>query len=468
MACPIRRHARARPQTRALIGPTSSWTYEEFDAAIASTQAQLAGKGVAPGARVALVPSRSVSTVLVLWALWRIGAVAVPLSSRWPSATRKKASDRVDCDLFIEAPSRLLDSVPEKIEGPSQGDPKDAPESHPTDRDATIVFTSGSTGPPKAVLHSWSNHLYSAKGSNANLPLRPGDRWLLSLPVYHVGGLAILVRCALAGAAVILPDTERSLQWTLKHRCVTHLSCVATQLRRLMAASEGPPDGLRGLLLGGGPLPNGLVARANGHGWPVLTSYGCTEMASQVTTTAAGAPPSELRTAGRRLPHRNVCIGTDGEILVKGPTLCSGYVEGRELRDPRNSDGWFPTGDRGRLDARGNLHVLGRMDNMFVSGGENIQPEEIEHCLEGLDGVERAVVVPVSDEEYGRRPVAFVRGERAKDGLALQDALARALPAFKIPDEFYPLPAGGQAGGLQGFRSELRERAEDESTDLPL
>jgi O-succinylbenzoic acid--CoA ligase len=308
------------------------------------------------------------------------------------------------------------------------------------------------------VLHTWANHLYSAKGSNANLPLCPGDRWLLSLPLYHVGGIAILVRCALAGAAVALPDRDAALAATLKATGATHLSLVATQLRRLLHARQDVPPRVRGLLLGGGPLPSDLLRRGHDHGWPLLTSYGSTEMASQITTTAPGASLHDLQTAGRCLPHRRLRVGPEGQIFVAGRTLCRGLVEEGQVRDPR-VDGWFPTGDVGRVDAQGRLHVLGRTDRQFISGGENIQPEEIEAALERIAGVERAVVVPVPDPEYGRRPVAFVQTETGSLPSGWRDTLAAVLPSFKIPEALHRLPPAAVEGQMKVDRALLRQNA---------
>jgi O-succinylbenzoic acid--CoA ligase len=412
---------------------------------------------------VALVPERRPGPVRLLWALWQIGAVAVPLSARLPRSVQQEQAARVGCrgavrrdgaDEFIVEEGREVTRASVVAESVPKGGPPAREE-----REATIVFTSGSTGEPKAALHTWANHLYSAKGANANLPLRRGDRWLLSLPLYHVGGLAILVRCALRGAAVVLPDPAADLATALSATRATHVSCVATQLRRLLDAREEPPPSLRAALLGGGPLPAPLLDRAAATGWPVLTSYGCTEMASQVTTTAPGASRSAHETAGARLPHRRLRIGPDGQILVAGRTLFRGYVTEDGLDDPRTDEGWYPTGDRGRLDAQGHLHVLGRIDRMFVSGGENIQPEEIETALERLPGVERAAVVPVSSAEYGRRPVAFVRTAGRLDASRLQDRLRDRLPRFKVPDAIYPFPDAALDGGLKVDRDGLQQWA---------
>ena len=467
--CPVHRHAQARPRALALWTPERRWTYAELDASVAATCVRLKDAGLPEESRVALRLHRGPDLVILLWALWRTGRVAMPLSTRLPAPKARRTAQRMGAKLLVTRDSALLDGesdpeacTPDRIvEREGGGDP--TPGVRPIHRRASLIFTSGSTGTPSAVLHSWANHLYSAKGSNANLPLRAGDRWLLSLPLYHVGGLAILVRCALAGAAVAIPDRDASLSAALGTTDATHLSLVATQLRRLLDAQDGSlPPRVRGVLLGGGPLPETLLRRGHARGWPLHTSYGSTEMASQVTTTPPGAPLADLRTAGRCLPHRRLRIDDDGEILVAGPTLCRGIDEGEQVRDPR-VNGWFPTGDLGHLDAQGRLHVRGRTDRQFVSGGENIQPEEIEAALERIDGIERAVVVPVPDEEYGRRPVAFVRSTAGTVPDDWQASLATVLPRFKLPDAVHELPdaAVPTAVGMKVDRELLRRRARE-------
>ncbi|MFP4227795.1 MAG: o-succinylbenzoate--CoA ligase [Salinivenus sp.] len=467
MLSPLQRHARARPAAPALVGPDRDWSYADLCAAVEGAARRMRQAGIKEGDRVALRPTSPPEAVVLLWALWHAGAVAVPLSPREPVAAQQAQAEQVACRAILAGEAadasfndavRVL-TVPAILEGSPSAD-EELP-AWKRDRDATILFTSGSTGRPKAALHSWANHLYNAKGANANLPLRAGDRWLLSLPLYHVGGLAILVRCALAGAAVVVPGRDDSIATALVETRATHVSCVATQLRRVLATSPEPPPVLRAMLLGGGPVPAPLLDRAHAHGWPLLMSYGCTEMASQVTTTMPGASRSALRTAGSRLPHRRLRIGGDGQIRVAGRCLFRGYVEDGTIVDPRTDRGWYPTGDRGRIDARGRLHVLGRVDRMFISGGENIQPEEVETALEELSGVTRAVVVPVSSAEYGRRPVAFIERERSSGAEDVREGLRGRLPGFKIPDAVYPFPEDVQRREeMKIDREALRQWAE--------
>ena len=201
-------------------------------------------------------------------------------------------------------------------------------------------------------------------------------------------------------------------------------------------------------------MPEALVDEALSRNLPLHTSYGLTEMASQVTTTPPGASGKQLRTAGRALPHREVRVSGDGEILVRGRTLFAGYVQDKAVSPTLDAEGWFHTGDLGGFDEEGYLRVTGRLDNLFVSGGENIQPEEIEAALVRVAGVEEAVVVPVPDPEFGERPVAFVRSTGGVADAAR--ALEPLLPRFKIPKSFHSWEG---TGGMKPDRVALKERA---------
>lgn len=471
--------ARRHPEAAAIVtaphgesdAPPAVVTYRELDGATADAGSALLGSGLRPGDHVALRLPAEASYPILLMALVRAGLVAVPLSTRLPDAALPALLAQARCRRLIAHPPS-----PEEPAAPEPGvrrldpaellrpPPQVAPAALPGfdfARDATIVFTSGSTGRPKAALHSYASHWFSAAGSNRNIPLGPGDRWLLALPLWHVGGIAILFRAFLAGGAVALPAPGASIEQCLRELGVTHLSLVPTQLHRLLAEPAGPArlSRLKAALLGGSPMPPALVAEAVRRGVPLVTSYGLTEMSSQVTATAPGGPAAELRTSGRPLPYREIAVAPDGEILVRGATLFRGYLDGTRLDPARDAEGWFHTGDLGAIDAEGLLSVAGRKDAMFVSGGENIHPEQIEQELCRHPGIVEAVVVPVEDAEFGARPAAFVRGpgEAAPGGEELAAFLRASLPGFMVPRRYLRLPA--EAGGLKRNRRELAELA---------
>ncbi|MGI8649854.1 MAG: o-succinylbenzoate--CoA ligase [Rubrobacter sp.] len=446
IVCPVRAAALKNPESVAISSPGGRITFRELDREVSALARRIRGAGLR-GGRVGMYLEKSAGQTALILALVRSGSVAVPVSTRTPPAEVPEMLLRAGCRTLVTDDPQVKEAATDSdfdllgLAELSEETSGETAEDEPLivlDSPATIVFTSGSTGLPKAALHTFHNHHASAVGSARNIPLVQGDVWLHSLPLFHVGGLSILFRCALSGATVALSGAGETVGESIRRSGATHVSLVATQLGRLL--SEGVDlSGVRAILLGGSAIPESLLDRAHALELPVYTSYGLTEMASQVTTTRPGASRSELHTSGRTLAHRELRVSGRGEILVRGATLFSGYVAGDGLDRPLDADGWFHTKDLGSLDTDGLLTVTRRLDNLFVSGGENIQPEEVEVTLRRLHGVDEAVVVPVADREFGERPVAFVKSEgELPDDLALRSK--EKLPAFKVPVAFYEWP----------------------------
>jgi O-succinylbenzoic acid--CoA ligase len=329
--------------------------------------------------------------------------------------------------------------------------------------DAAVIATSGSTADPKPVLLTLGNLYYNALGSNQNIPVAEGDSWLLSLPLYHVGGLGIVFRSLLAHAATAIPENTMPLRESILACRPSHLSLVHTQLYRLMKDDSilSSLTSTKGILLGGSAFPSTLITAALDTRLKIHTSYGLSEMASQVTTTGQAASRTELTTSGKILPYRELSISTEGEIMVKGPTRFKGYLGGSGLEKPFDGNGWYATGDLGRFDNDNNLLVIGRLDNQFISGGENIHPEEIEAAFYKIPGVEEVIVVPVDDPEFGQRPVAFVKqtGTAEIDEGKLKVSLSDFLPKFKLPIACYSWPSELAKSRLKLSRRYFVDRA---------
>jgi o-succinylbenzoate---CoA ligase len=225
---------------------------------------------------------------------------------------------------------------------------------------------------------------------------------------------------------------------------ITHVSLVATQLIRLLEnkASINILKNLKSILIGGSHIPSNLIKNSIKYNLPIYTTYGSTEMASQITTTKSNVKSEKLYTAGKLLNYRSIKISEDGEILVKGETLFKGYIENNIIHNPLDSEGWFHTGDLGKIDNEGYLTVIGRKDNMFISGGENIYPEEIEKVLTTINEIENALVIDIPNNEFGARPIAFIKFHSNKnpDKKNIKIRLRKHLPKYKIPDAFYIWP----------------------------
>jgi o-succinylbenzoate---CoA ligase len=423
MECPVHSMARSWPDALAYTGLEGAFTYRELDRAMSARSRWLESKGVQRGDMIAVQAPNGWDLITLVLGTIRSGRQICLLSMRQPSATARRQVERSGARIAFLAsegqpipPLGLLPSTASEDEWDLK-------------EEATILYTSGTTGEGRAVVHSAGAHVYSALGSNENISLAPGDKWLITLPLFHVGGLGIVFRCILAGATVV-NRTSGVLNQDLEG--VTHASLVATQLMRLLKDDVGIPGTLKAVLLGGSAIPADALRGAKERGVPIHTSYGLTEMASQVTATAPGAGPAELGTSGRLLSHRLLSIAADGEILVSGATLFSGYLERGRVMPPVPADGWFRTGDTGHL-VDGLLVVDGRRDNMFISGGENIQPEAIEAAILQMPGIEQAVVVPIEDAEFGFRPVVFVDAIHVPQPEELAEHLSGTLPRFMHP-----------------------------------
>ncbi|MCH2180378.1 MAG: o-succinylbenzoate--CoA ligase [Mariniblastus sp.] len=401
--------------------------YGSLQAALAeSAIMQLANIDV--GDYIAWSPENDFDSFLNFWTLQQRGCVTCPISSRISNSKRCEMAEQINAK-SLKSMLNSKDKVQRTfVNSKTDGDPQ---------QPATLIFSSGSTGQPKAIVHAMSAHIASATGAAEIIPLESGDRWLWSLPLYHISGLSILIRCATAGATVVgLPVDQELNAHALEKLKVTHLSVVTTQLRRLLAEKTFPSQYLRTVLLGGSSIDPKLVETARNRGVDVRTTYGLSEMASQVTTSAADGTP---KASGKLLENRQLQISSTGEILVRGETLALGYLQKGEIQSLVNQDGWFQTNDIGALNGNSELVVSGRIDNMFISGGENIHPENIERAMTTLFNVEQVIVVPSPDKEFGARPVAFVDGTLPMDW---KEKIMQLLPNYEVPFEIHPWPSG--------------------------
>lgn len=466
--CPVYHVAKENPDRTALRLDENCISYAALDKHINEAVVSLTSYGVNAGMRIGLYLQRSPQYIIVLWALFRLKAVAVPLNTRLPKSaaldqlrsvnTHVCITDLTNNDWPDEPDIQLIDVLIPGLQSGTSTHALTANQTFEIAQPATILFTSGSSGKAKGVLHTWGNHYYSALGSNENIVLGDEDTWLLSLPLYHVAGVSVLFRCFLAGASIAISNPEKSIYDALADAGVSHVSLVATQLQRLLEATEEKvPSSIKALLVGGSTIPASLIRRAHYAGWPIHTTYGMTEMASQVTTTSPNAMLEERLTAGRVLSYRKITISSESEICVGGRVCFAGYVKGNVVSPVLDHAGYYHTGDLGYIDGAGLLHIKGRRDNMFISGGENIYPEEIENALNEHPDIDRAVVVPVPDHDFGFRPTAFV--EVGHDSISSEEIsafLARKLPRYMLPVAYHSLM---ETEGMKVSRLRLAEIA---------
>ncbi|HEY9897935.1 MAG TPA: o-succinylbenzoate--CoA ligase [Pantanalinema sp.] len=476
LSSPTAQARRMRPHHPAIVYKGEVLTYEALDQRAVRAAATLSGLGVREGDVVAVWSANHPDWAAVAHALGRIGAVLLPLNLRLTDEEIAYQLDHAGARLVLADPERLGRGIGARYrvmplcEAFSAEESDGVPDALDPQRAHTILFTSGTTGRPKAVVLTWANQLSSATASAAAIGLDTRDRWLLAMPMFHVGGLNIVHRCALAQATVLLHarfSAEATLQ-AVRDEGASMLSVVPTMLRRVLDLwGDRPlPSSVRAILVGGAPIPFDLVERCP----QALPTYGMTEACSHVTLTRLGASPSERTTSGAPLVGTDVRIvddarrplptGTPGLIEVRSPTVFKEYLNDPASTAAAKVDGWLKTGDDGFMDAQGCLHVLARRTDLIVSGGENVYPSEIERALEGHPGVAEAVTVGAPDPTWGQVPVAFVV-PRAP-GLSvteLKEHLAQGLARYKQPRDITLLDELPRLGSGKVDRLSLRARA---------
>jgi O-succinylbenzoic acid--CoA ligase len=433
----VRAAALEAPDRLALIAEDRAYTFAELAVSASGVaawlRARLAEQPGSEGGPVAVVARREPEAIVALLAGFEVGVPMGLMHSRATERERQLMSELLDPALEVDPAAAVEESEPAQGEG-SWATPAIDPESI-----LAVVPTSGTSGKPKGVLLSRRAFLASARASAQNLGWEAADRWLLTLPLAHVGGLSILVRALIARRCTVLAPRGRfDAVWTLRaieeHR-VTLASLVPPMLEAMLEADPAwnPPAHLRALLLGGGPASQDLLSRAADRGVPVLTTYGLTESCSQVTTQRYGTCNRGELGSGAPLDGVELRI-IDGEIQIRGPMLFSGYAERDRVWAGVDAEGWLSTGDEGELDTAGQLHVSGRRDRLIGTGGENVDPLEIESALGSLTSIREAVVFGVEDAKWGVVVGAALVAEGGDpEPGALREEMSAILAPYKRP-----------------------------------
>ena len=507
--------AQATPDKLALIIGEQRWPYSELNQMANATCARLLQEGVQAGDFVAVLLPNSLPYVCLVHALARLGAILVPLNTRLTPAELRWQVEHVGAKwLLVDKidPELLIENCEQLVVNKTWLTPKPPFTIHHSPftihNYQAVVFTSGTSGKPKGVLLTFANHFWSANASAYRLGLDPNDIWLSVLPLYHVGGLAVLFRSALYGTAVSLhPRFDlATINHDLDSNPISLISLVPTMLHRLLQSRTHWPVSLRLILLGGAAATPELVAQANalprksviGNQYSVISgevinnsqftihnsqlplvapTYGLTEAASQVATMLPADAARKPGSVGKPLMFTSVKIvgedgeerpsGEIGEVVVTGPTVMASYFEDvasgkwqvASKTQPATCNlqpATITTGDLGYLDADGDLWIVQRRSDLIVSGGENIYPAEVEAALRQHPQVVEACVVGLPDAEWGQRVVAMV--QITPDATISEQELItfcrEHLAGYKIPRQIklveqLPLTASGKIGRKQ-------------------
>lgn len=407
------------------------WSRAEARSAVLDLYVQWSEEpGFSTAPIVAIDAAPTPLAVLQMWALMDRGIPFVPLHMAWTETQRRAVLAVTDARRLPTAPPRTA-SHGERVSARQHLDRNAVP-----DAPLAVVFTSGSTGEPKGVTLSHRAFGTSARSTQRHLGLSAHQVYYLSLPLAHVGGLAIVTRAAVLGGTTVLPapsvsgrsfDPAAFVERCSKTACSV-VSLVPTQLRRICASHLRAPRCVQLVLLGGAHAPASLIRAGLDLDWPIHRTYGLTEACSQVATDAMPGQTGPLRL----LPGVSARLEADGRLALRGPTMLSGYW-GQPLLDTQD---WFVTSDLAELSADG-LTPRGRVDDLVISGGENIHPDEIDSALAGAPGVVAACSFGRPSPEWGQELCAVLVTDSAFDPPQLIAHLRVTLPPFKIPKAWH-------------------------------
>ncbi|AFH49026.1 O-succinylbenzoic acid-CoA ligase [Ignavibacterium album JCM 16511] len=390
---------------------------------------------------IPILSSNNAEFILITLALWKKGLVPVPINIRWTEKEVESVIVNNKFDLIF-----YEDKFSDKIKNLNIGkfsfeELFSLPETNTVFRnndEALVIFTSGSTGEPKGVVHTFNSLASSTINGNDILKQTESDRWLASLPFYHIGGFQIICRALSSGCEIIIPDDleTESLKKAVEQFNPTHISLVSTQLQRLLDSNVKVDESLKLTLIGGGFSEDELIFNADKLGWKPIRVYGSSETASFITAAAAEEIRNKPGTVGKPVKNTIIKISYDDEILISTSSLFSYYLNNPEETKSKLKNGFYHSGDIGRIEDT-YLFIETRRNDLIVSGGENVNPYEVEKALMEIPGIKEVCVFPIEDNEWGQLVACAIVADKKISDEEIKKELKSKLAAFKIPKKFY-------------------------------
>ena len=445
------------PSDKAIISNEITYTFEELKNKVSETAQLLIENGIKSGDRFGILSTNNVDFVILILSLWQISAIPVPINKRLTSSEINEQLLKANCkgiflhqNLKTEFPANDIKVIEFPFNTNIHSPIQSRTELNLSDP-AVIIFTSGSESKSKGVILSFESLFNSTVNSNHLLRYTISDRWLVSLPFYHVGGFSIITRSLIFGIPLIIPDSlnPEDLKKSIDEFQPTYISLVAAQLKYFVENGIKPNVELKNCLLGGGYSENELIKNAIELGWPINKVYGSTETSSFITALLVDEFTFKPNSVGRAIPSNQVTIGDEnknelrqfeiGEVLVNSNSLMSGYLETNATKKVFN-DGYYFTGDLGYLDEDGYLFIVGRKNHLISTGGENVNTKEVEEALHLHPMISEAAVFPLEDEKWGEIVAAALVLKDDSSKLSYDEIktfLQNRIASFKIPKRIY-------------------------------
>lgn len=437
---PLSTFAHDKPGHRALVTDSGeALTARELDSAANRCASALAALGAKPGTVVGLEGAPGPAWLAALAGCWRLGAIAAPLNHRLPANEQELAARTMGCEIRWTPGNELSGCDASSVDGRREWS---------SDQALIRVCTSGSTGKPRCVELLASQMHFSALASSQRLGHKPTDRWLVCLPVNHVGALAAIYRCLHNQVTLELHPGYQAdrVARRLDSGEISIVSLVPAMLEDILdrRGQQAFPEFLRVILLGGAACSESLLDRCRPAGLPLALTWGMTEAASQLATRVPG-DLSPLTEGLPPLSFVSVEVDAGGRLVVDSPM----------------SRGRLVTTDLGELTPSGRVRILGRSDDMIIRGGENIYPGEIEDVLRQHPGVKEAVVLAGVEARLGQVPVALVQANDINVD-SLRDWCRKRLAGFKVPARFIAVAEMPRTDAGKVDRQALRSKIDNQ------
>ena len=371
---------------------------------------------------VGIIAEHSIQFVINLFAVWNMGLPVVPINPKLKANEIQEQIDFIGCKLLSAS----------EFEARKEFETQN----YVSDKYALIMFTSGSTAKPKAVVHTFGSLYSSAESIDKLFNFYSKETWLASLPFYRIGGFQIIIRSLLSGGTLCIPPEINSeeISNSISLYQPDYISVVNPTLEKLIETNKDDLQNSKAVFAGGGPVNSKLIKQSIEHGIPIYKVYGSTETGSMVSILSPKDAVDKIESAGKPLPGVKIKIDNN-EICVAANSLFKEYFKNDDLTKEKIKNNWFYTGDEGCIDDEGFLFIRNRMDNLIISGGEKIDPKEIENAILKIDKITEAFVFGKPDKKWGEKVCAVVVSKTGLDISEIQKSLKQIISAYKIPKE---------------------------------